>query len=330
MISRLAVTSAALLWASGCFTPVDMSDDGGFAGGAGGGAGGGSAAKGRPNVMLLLDRSGSMAAPLPGGTTCASCQFPMCNESACPTRMGAVRAGLSSFLATQGTQARLGLTVYPGDNLCGAPRADQQLSRINPANDSPPELQLLANRIKTAIESQTVGGGTPTGPALRFVGTITELNDPLRDDYVVLLTDGLPNCNAMNPNVCTNPQACRCTLSGGNCGMTINDADLANFCRRGCLDQTGTVAEVMALRGREIRTIVIGFGAELTTGDGFLALSAMANAGGWVRKCQNAADCDTGDTCDNSTRSCGRPFYSVQDTTQLTKALGDIVRTLGP
>ena len=78
-----------------------------------------------------------------------------------------------------------------------------------------------------------------------------------------------------------------------------------------------------------ISTQVSSLGAELASGDGFLALSAMATAGGWVRKCQSASECDTGDTCDASTRSCGRPFYSVQDTAQLIEALSDIMRTLG-
>src|SRR5262245_46153592 len=55
----------------------------------------------KPDLMILLDKSGSMSSPLPGGTNCGSpqpCGFPNCPEATCPTRMGSLRAAMNTFL----------------------------------------------------------------------------------------------------------------------------------------------------------------------------------------------------------------------------------------
>ena len=39
--------------------------------------------------------------------------------------------------------------------------------------------------------------------ATKFLGTYPPLNDPGRRNFVLLLTDGLPNCNSSNANSCT-------------------------------------------------------------------------------------------------------------------------------
>src|SRR5262249_49769806 len=88
--------------------------------------------------------------------------------------------------------------------------------------------------------------------------TLPELRDATRTSYVLLLTDGLPNCNPANPNSCINAAACQCTLTGGNC--------VGQFCALGCLDQDGSVAAIQQLRAYGIFTIVIGFGSETTSG----------------------------------------------------------------
>ena len=282
----------------------------------------------KPDLMILLDKSGSMAAPLPGGTNCGSCMFPACPEGTCPTRMGQVRSAMNTFLMGNGNVARMGLTIYPADNVCTAAGTQQQLTPIRPMTDNDPDLQAWANGINMQIQTQTVGGGTPTGGSLNFVGTIAELNDPQRQDFVLLLTDGLPNCNTANPNVCTTPAACRCTLQGGNCGTVVNDADPNNFCRRGCLDIDGAVQAVKDLRTRDIKTIVVGFGSDFGSGDGFEALNAMAIAGGFQRTCPNMTntECGTGGVCVSGV--CQTAFYSAGNAAELAAALAQISAAL--
>jgi len=301
----------------------------GRAGGSGGTAGGGSPLK--PNVMILLDKSGSMAAPLPGGTGCATCQFPTCPEATCPTRMGQVRAGLNTFLTQTQWGLRVGLTIYPADTVCTPAGAAQVLSRINPPSDSQTDLQTLALRANGFVQMQTVGGGTPTGPSIAFAGTVSDLNDAQRDDWVVVITDGLPNCNPNNPNTCTNMAACKCTLVNSmgmpSCAAGANDA---MFCVRGCLDETGTVGAITELRARGVGTIMIGLGPDFGTAgsDGFNLLSRTSIAGGYTRMCPNGTGCSAGDTCDASFR-CGRSFYQASSANELAAALQDIHRTLG-
>ncbi|MBS1149477.1 MAG: cglB, partial [Myxococcaceae bacterium] len=136
---------------------------------------------------------------------------------------------------------------------------------------------------------------------------------------VVLITDGLPNCNSANANTCTG-SLCRCTLVPATSCMP------ASFCTQGCLDSDATTAQVDALRMKGIRTIVVGFGAETATGDGPAALNAMAERGGFARACPNGTDaeCGVGDTCTTANKLCGRRYYQASSAAQLTAALAEI------
>ncbi len=297
----------------------------------------------KPNLMVLLDKSGSMAQPLtPAG--CA-CSFGTCNETTCPTRMGAARRALDNFLMNNGTVARMGLTVFPADNQCTAAGSGQQLVPINPMSDSDTDLQSWANSINTQIQAQCTGnplpptcplGGTPTAGSLSFLGTLNELKADDREDFILLLTDGLPNCNSNNPNTCANQASCKCTLLNAmgmpSCAPGNNDAF---FCVRGCLDEDGAVQAIRNLRmlpGGGVRTIVVGFGSDfVTSGDGFNVLNAMAIAGGFQRTCPMGTDaeCGTGGRCVTSTNTCEAAFYSATNQTELVAALAAISASLG-
>jgi hypothetical protein len=161
---------------------------------------------------------------------------------------------------------------------------------------------------------------------------VTELNDATRPNWVVVITDGLPNCNAMNPNTCTSPTLCKCTLNSGSCGTVVNDTDPNNFCRRGCLDQNGAIQAVTDLRGKNIRTVVIGFGSDLSTsGDAFGVLNGMASVGGYVRRCPNGNECGAGNTCMMPSHTCAQAFYQAQTAGELATALTDVTATIsGP
>ena len=257
----------------------------------------------KPNVMLLLDTSGSM-------------------NFGTPTRMDQVRAAMGTFLAQQGAVARFGLTTYPasGADVC-APATGAALDIVQ-SNDVPADLSAAAGQISAAINALQPAGGTPTGASLRALGQLASLRDPARRDFVLLLTDGLPNCNASNPNTCGNPAACRCTSAGG-C--------VATTCSTGCLDDQGAIAAVQALNqgspADAIQTIVIGFGADVTNPDGVATLDAMARAGGFQRTCAVDADCGAGDAC--AAGLCGRQFFQAADGAQLGALLAAIIQRIG-
>jgi hypothetical protein len=291
----------------------------------------------KPNVMLLVDNSGSMllptnaaAAGCPAGCGTQTMQCP----ATCPTRIGDLKSAMATFLQTSATIARLGVTIYPIDTLCSpSANVDVPLPDKTSADDgTDPALTTNAQRVNARIQMLAPQGGTPTGASLDFLGTYQELNnsgdsnDDFRDDFVLLLTDGLPNCNDANPN-----QLCGCggTCSAAqisSCGCTTSTCTNA-LCAKGCLDQDNAVARVKALRMKEIRTIVVGFGADLASGSGRTVLNAMALEGGFARDCPMGSDAECGGamgSCNTFTKKCTTSFFQAANGTELAAALRKI------
>jgi hypothetical protein len=268
----------------------------------------------KPNLMLLVDTSGSMGLPVD------------CDAAPCPARWTELQGAMNTFLTQNGTVARLGLTTYPqttvGFPIAAACTASSQVQKDLPApsvEETEAQLQSRADEINATLQGISgvtsdpdpkVVGGTPTSVSLAFVGNQPTLQGTDREDLVLLLTDGLPNCNPTNPaSGITNAAACRCTLGEGNCNTTDTE-------RLGCLDKDVSVQQVAALAAKGIRTIVIGFGAETAAGAGPETLNAMAEAGGFARACP------AGDA------SCPR-FYPAKNQAELATALADISAKVG-
>ena len=301
----------------------------------------------KPNMMVLLDTSGSMT--LPANPSLAACRVanppnparplcgdqgnPPCDVNSCPTRWSELRTAMGTFLSTSGSVARLGLTTYPAaaSGQCGASSSVRiPIPQIDDTDTT--GLQSTANSISNVILNEIAlngqggpTGGTPTSLSLRFVGDQPELQAQDRDDFVLLLTDGLPNCNPSNPNG-GNATACRCTQ---NPCPTSYPSLL-------CLDKDASVAAVTDLQTQKaIRTIVIGFGADFTstapeTQAGAETLNAMAVAGNFPRSqaCTTDAECGVGDTC-GTTRVCNRRFYLASNQAELRTALEQIINLVG-
>jgi hypothetical protein len=244
----------------------------------------------KPNVMLLVDRSLSMLRPIePNDPACPSgCGNSSANEcpAACATRMSELKKAMGSFLERSGAVARFGVTAFPTNTLCQP--ADQINVRLAGAEDEDDESPLIsgAGEVNAFVQSIRSMGGTPTGASLDYVGEFGGLDDDAdyRDDFVLLLTDGLPNCNDVNPN-----GLCGCSANGNvcsaaqvaSCGCTSNCVG-TTLCALGCLDREGVVEKVKKLRAKHIRTIVVGFGSDLDTGEGPEVLNAMAREGGFA------------------------------------------------
>src|SRR5678815_615193 len=257
----------------------------------------------KPNVMVLVDKSGSMDQPvdpsLPGCITafglCGtgdSAKDNPCNVTVCPTRWNELNLALDAFLQGQAQTARFGLAFFPEP----ASGADQpncvptSAARVDlpadPQDDSPATLSSLSTAARNAlasVKSQNMvgptgtGGATPTGPSLEFLTSYTPLQDPLRLELVLLLTDGLPNCN---PTLTA--EACVCTATADDCppAGTPNN----------CLDKDRTVQAVQDLAARGVHVVVIGFGDETRASlDGGvqapIVLQEMALAGNYPRLC---------------------------------------------
>jgi hypothetical protein len=112
-----------------------------------------------------------------------------------------------------------------------------------------------ANAIATAIGRTNPGGNTPTRDAVASGGTyVAGLTDP-NPKYLLLATDGLPNC----------PAGCSLTNPSMMCTMTDNPAE-----------DTAATAAVAGVAAMGIPVFVVGIGS--TGADA--TLTAFANAGG--------------------------------------------------
>jgi hypothetical protein len=300
----------------------------------------------KPNMMLLVDNSGSMLEPT--DLTDPDCMVVnaqqmtvMCGTSApcpasCATRSSELKSALGQFLGTSSTFARFGLTIFPvqGTNVNGLLGCDGSSSvsvdlPAPTALDTGTEATLTttSQRIDTVIQNLLPLGGTPTAASLEFLSTYAGLNesrmerDDYRDDFVLLLTDGLPNCNGANANaVCSGPvAACECTTKA------CSGDPVTGTCSKGCLDRDNTVEKVKALRQRNIKTLVVGFGAELATGNAPQVLNAMAVEGGLPRACPGMTDLECGGaqgSCNTTTKLCSKSFYEASTGAELEDALG--------
>ncbi len=291
----------------------------------------------KPNIMLVVDQSGSMKDPIARNhpQCTSSCgAFGVDCPSGCPTRISEMKSAMADFLSNFGTTARFGLSVFPQSQK-GSPAAEQCSAGalwepISSSNDVDGELQEHANLIRSQVLGIIPYGGTPTAPTLQLLANNAALNqDDGREDFILLLTDGLPNCNTgLDTQTCTcvslDPNTAQpekpCTV-GGNAGDSRN-----------CMDQALVVQTIEVLKSKKIKTIVVAFGADVGNELALGPLNAMAEAGGFPRTCMTASECGAGQTCDGADAStqpetkgvCSVKFFKAANALELAEALEKI------
>ncbi len=245
----------------------------------------------KPNIMLLVDNSGSMTDPVATGGT----------------RISNLKSAMGGFFTDAPDVARFGLTVFPENS---GPSQTVRVALPPGSNvDDGAVLEANADEVSAAIQALVPNGGTPTNASLAFVGGEPGLNaDDGRRDFVLLLTDGVPNLNPANPNaICDCGTTCSQARQNA-CACTQGSCDSPGLCSAGCLDRDATVDTIAALHSQKnIDTIVIGFGADLGTGVATDTLNAMAIAG--------AQPCT----------SCATSFYQAGDAAELQQVLSHII-----
>ncbi|MER2565131.1 MAG: VWA domain-containing protein [Myxococcaceae bacterium] len=309
-----------VLFSSSCLLAVDAGSNAGCLpqtgsscdGGSLGTDAGASSADGLPAVMLLVDISGSMNSPLSfNGPTCGTCTGATCPPT-CPTRRSVLIGGLGQMLQSQATTAWLGLTTFPdGANTAfmpsGCAPATVQAVPLAPVEgDAPSAVLAQRQAVLSAVEAlgsaeRPFSGGTPTAPSLRFLASLPALTASTRPRGVILVTDGLANCNPNNALSCDSsprPASNLCTL-GANC--------IGPYCRAGYLDNADAVLAVRALRTAGVKVAVIGLGADFDAPESVQVMNALADEGG-------ATACAPGLSCD-------KRFFAVNNEALLFGAL---------
>jgi len=168
-----------------------------------------------------------------------------------------------------------------------------------------PRLSDLLGRLSIA----GVDGGTPAAATLaKALPTLSALEG---ETYVVLVTDGAPNCNeelsckasACIPNIEGLTAGGLDCSTGVNCCAPTTQNPSANL---SCVDEDATLLAVQALSDAGIKTVVVGMpGSEPYEN----LLDAMADVGGTARS--------------------GSPkYYSVADTDALEQALKAIAASV--
>ncbi|MBI5513747.1 MAG: VWA domain-containing protein [Deltaproteobacteria bacterium] len=201
-------------------------------------------------VLFVIDRSASMSDRTESGAT----------------RWGALTAALGQVLPAVDRELWTGLVVFPA-----VPRGGTTACGVGREVDLPPRPQ-QASALLATLRAAATGGGTPTFDALQVAARHYQNTPPtgrVRGRFLVLATDGGPNCNAglsINTCTCTNPRGCS--------GLSANTS---------CLDDVRTLGALRTLVSQGVQTFVIG----IPSGDlAFLdnTLNAMAIAGGRPRE----------------------------------------------
>jgi hypothetical protein len=304
----------------------------------------------KPNLLMLVDKSGSMDLPLdqsdlacrtaPGGEVCGQVKAYACDVSTCPTRWSTLSTTLDGFLQTNYTAARYGLTFFPqppDNNIAGQCTPTLSVSASIPSTPDDSDTALLALSAAARMALATVqstnpmgptgtGGGTPTGNSMKYFNAHPEaVVDADRDGYVVLLTDGLPNCDL----------GLAASVDNGTCVCTLqSDQDCIDARPKGigCLDDKATVDVIAELKSaKQITTVVIGFGADTAAPGANATLQSMALAGGFTaRACPNKKDpCGPTNPCDLGTGLCSKQYYEATDGDSLRAALDAIYKGIG-
>ena len=122
-----------------------------------------------PNLQIVLDRSGSMSTALGNGT-----------------RWTVARDAINQVLARYDGRLPIGLSIFP-------------LASCDAETPVVPAYNTKA-AVAAAINKSGPSGSTPTVAGLQAAANLSQLKDPSRKQFVILLTDGGPNCNSTCPS----------------------------------------------------------------------------------------------------------------------------------
>lgn len=235
-----------------------------------------------PEVMLVVDRSGSMADAADGSNT-GVCNAAGQNHLSCKwdallsafTGEDSAHGGFLAQLTTLSASSdpndlvQLGLVTFGGQTAADPATFD--------AACKPGVVQVglgaqNGEAIASALLAIPPGGATPTAATLEVAKEAFGAPDG-HPRYVVLVTDGEPNCSAQVPLTDAACGGARCTES---CDPTTGISTDS----RGCLDEAGLLEKVSELAGANISTFVIGLGNATASGTAATVLDEAARAGG--------------------------------------------------
>ena len=207
-----------------------------------------------PVLFIVQDKSGSMAAvPDP------------VNAPTAPSKWSAARTVVPQVAAQFANRFRFGVMMYPQQSTTFSCTTGTTVSAV-------PSTAADVNNIYL---SSAAGGGTPTATSLVAAKSYLLGLGLTAPTHVLLITDGLPNCNLSN-----NAATCQTTTAGCLNTSTCTGSSCCGLGAKDCLDSSATVQAAAALKNAGIKVYVVGFGASVTSANDKTVLDAIASAGG--------------------------------------------------
>ncbi|HUH05295.1 MAG TPA: VWA domain-containing protein [Kofleriaceae bacterium] len=118
-----------------------------------------------PNVLIVLDKSGSMG-------------------SGVDSKWEIAKTAINNLLTTYDGAIQFGLSLYPSNSSCG-------LGIVN-VDVGPNQ----GGAITTTLNATSATGSTPTGPTMNALASYAGIADVTRENYMLLITDGSENCGS--------------------------------------------------------------------------------------------------------------------------------------
>lgn len=240
------------------------------------------------NLYFILDASGSMRTPIDSPDT---------NGGFETTRYDAARSAIEDVLLAVGSRVSYGATVFPGPVTPDSKDVCPPGIEIYPTQAGDPESETSSGtpgpNLKTlllALGSYAPGGLTPTAAAVSFVKK--NIAGLAGKTYVILLTDGAPNCNA---EATCNAATCTVNIEGGCSEPSSTNCcapSLGLYDARWCLDADPTVAAVKDLADIGVKTFVVGMPGTETAYSSLL--NRVAAAGGTASTSSDGGTSDAG------------------------------------
>ncbi|MFN7133296.1 MAG: vWA domain-containing protein, partial [Myxococcales bacterium] len=199
-----------------------------------------------PVLFLVQDKSGSMNQQ-PNPSACPTC----------PTMWESSKTAVNGLTQQFSNRFRFGLELYPRDSTTFNCTTGTIVTGVG----------ATPAQIMSAYNAVAPGGGTPTAVSLDAARTYLKGLGLQTPAYVLLITDGLPNCNlALNPNTC---QASTPGCANNSCGLGAKD----------CIDDAESRRAARDLLIAGIKVYVVGFGQHVV-GANMAVLDGIAAAGG--------------------------------------------------
>lgn len=120
-----------------------------------------------PNVLLLVDKSGSMDDSISGGR-----------------KWDIQRNAIQSIINNFSSNIRFGLALFPWTDGC---QTGQVLVQIGDNTGS---------QILSTLSNNGPGGSTPLASSLKAMNNYSGIHDPSRRNFVLLMTDGMDTCSS--------------------------------------------------------------------------------------------------------------------------------------